>query len=44
MVPLYGRGNTKQEDPREKVPPRPMGQRTEPEQGTSFPGSYNSVW
>ncbi|KAJ8912915.1 hypothetical protein NQ315_017245 [Exocentrus adspersus] len=38
VVPLYGRGSTKQEDPREKVPPRPAGQRTEPEPGTSFPG------
>ncbi|XP_045475676.1 E3 ubiquitin-protein ligase RNF185-like isoform X2 [Harmonia axyridis] len=38
VVPLYGRGSTKQEDPREKVPPRPAGQRTEPEPGSSFPG------
>ncbi|KAK4876063.1 hypothetical protein RN001_012485 [Aquatica leii] len=38
VVPLYGRGSTKQEDPREKVPPRPAGQRTEPENGSSFPG------
>ncbi|KAL0272052.1 UNVERIFIED_CONTAM: hypothetical protein PYX00_005172 [Menopon gallinae] len=29
VVPLYGRGSTKQEDPRNKVPPRPAGQRTE---------------
>lgn len=40
VVPLYGRGSTKQEDPREKVPPRPAGQRTEPEPGTGFPGTY----
>lgn len=38
VVPLYGRGSTKQEDPREKVPPRPAGQRTEPEPGINFPG------
>ncbi|KAL3268928.1 hypothetical protein HHI36_008015 [Cryptolaemus montrouzieri] len=38
VVPLYGRGSTKQEDPREKVPPRPAGQRTEPEPGSAFPG------
>ncbi|XP_041977600.1 E3 ubiquitin-protein ligase RNF185-like [Aricia agestis] len=38
VIPLYGRGNTKQEDPRTKVPPRPAGQRTEPESGGGFPG------
>lgn len=38
VVPLYGRGSTKQDDPREKVPPRPAGQRTEPEPGSTFPG------
>lgn len=38
VVPLYGRGSTKQEDPREKVPPRPAGQRSEPEPGSSFQG------
>jgi E3 ubiquitin-protein ligase RNF5 len=38
VIPLYGRGSTKQEDPREKVPPRPAGQRTEPEPGSTFPG------
>ncbi|XP_074036357.1 E3 ubiquitin-protein ligase RNF185 [Leptinotarsa decemlineata] len=37
VIPLYGRGSTKQEDPREKVPPRPAGQRTEPEPGSGFP-------
>lgn len=37
-MPLYGRGSTKQEDPRDKVPPRPAGQRTEPEPGSNFPG------
>ena len=30
VIPLYGRGGSKQ-DPREKLPPRPQGQRTEPE-------------
>ncbi|XP_026329248.1 E3 ubiquitin-protein ligase RNF185-like [Hyposmocoma kahamanoa] len=38
VIPLYGRGNTKQEDPRNKVPPRPAGQRTEPENNSGFPG------
>lgn len=39
VIPLYGRGGSKQ-DPREKLPPRPAGQRTEPENNTgqSFPG------
>lgn len=31
VIPLYGRGSTDQQDPRTKVPPRPAGQRTEPE-------------
>lgn len=38
VIPLYGRGNTKQEDPRNKVPPRPIGQRTELENMGGFPG------
>lgn len=38
VVPLYGRGGTNQQDPREKHPPRPAGQRTEPEPGANFPG------
>lgn len=38
VVPLYGRGNAKQEDPREKVPPRPQGQRPEPENTGPFHG------
>ncbi|KAF6206392.1 hypothetical protein GE061_017625 [Apolygus lucorum] len=37
VIPLYGRGSKQQEDPRNKVPPRPAGQRTEPE-NTGFPG------
>lgn len=38
VIPLYGRGSSKQEDPRSKVPPRPAGQRTEPEPNTAFQG------
>lgn len=38
VVPLYGRGSTNQQDPREKVPPRPQGQRSEPENNSNFPG------
>lgn len=38
VVPLYGRGSTKEEDPRSKVPPRPAGQRTEPEPNATFQG------
>lgn len=36
VVPLYGRGNTQQKDPRDKViPPRPRGTRSEPENNGS---------
>jgi len=38
VIPLYGRGNTSQQDPREKLPPRPQGQRSEPENSTGFGG------
>ncbi|GJQ75723.1 hypothetical protein Trydic_g17795 [Trypoxylus dichotomus] len=38
VVPLYGRGTTNQQDPREKLPPRPSGHRTEPEPGSAFSG------
>lgn len=38
VIPLYGRGSTKQEDPRSKVPPRPAGQRVEPEPAPGFQG------
>lgn len=38
VIPLYGRGSTTQEDPRSKVPPRPAGQRTEPEPHAAFQG------
>ncbi|ELT91681.1 hypothetical protein CAPTEDRAFT_148333 [Capitella teleta] len=38
VIPLYGRGSTDQKDPRDKVPPRPQGLRTEPENNANFPG------
>ncbi|XP_053558005.1 E3 ubiquitin-protein ligase RNF185 [Bombina bombina] len=38
VIPLYGRGSTGQEDPREKTPPRPQGQRPEPENRGGFQG------
>jgi E3 ubiquitin-protein ligase RNF5 len=38
VVPLYGRGSTKKEVPRNEVPPRPPGQRSEPENNSGFPG------
>ncbi|XP_051949461.1 E3 ubiquitin-protein ligase RNF5-like [Xyrauchen texanus] len=38
VIPLYGRGSTSQEDPRLKTPPRPQGQRTEPESRGVFQG------
>lgn len=39
VVPIYGRGSTDKKDPREKeMPPRPQGQRSEPEQQGAFPG------
>ncbi|KAK3884672.1 hypothetical protein Pcinc_011057 [Petrolisthes cinctipes] len=39
VIPLYGRGSGNQQDPRDKLPPRPSGQRTEPEpQGGFMPG------
>ncbi|XP_029023362.1 E3 ubiquitin-protein ligase RNF5 [Betta splendens] len=39
VIPLYGRGSSTQEDPRLKTPPRPQGQRTEPEsRGGMFQG------
>ncbi|XP_055686891.1 E3 ubiquitin-protein ligase RNF185-like isoform X2 [Lutzomyia longipalpis] len=37
VIPLYGR-SSEQKDPRTKVPPRPAGQRTEPEQAPGFQG------
>ncbi|XP_029591582.1 E3 ubiquitin-protein ligase RNF5 [Salmo trutta] len=38
VIPLYGRGSSSQEDPRLKTPPRPQGQRTEPESRGPFQG------
>lgn len=45
VIPLYGRGSTNQQDPREKIPPRPPGERPEPEnqgpfQGFGFDGGF----
>lgn len=40
VIPLYGRGSKNQQDPRDKVPPRPAGQRTEPEPGNSFSSKF----
>lgn len=43
VVPLYGRGNADQTDPRDKaVPPRPRGQRTEPEAGRGGGGPFQA--
>lgn len=37
VIPLYGRNSTDKQDPREKIPPRPQGQRTEaPRQNNMF--------
>lgn len=33
VIPLYGRNSVRRDDPRNRVPPRPAGQRTEPENG-----------
>lgn len=38
VIPLYGRGSNNQQDPRTKVPPRPAGQRVEPEPQPGFQG------
>ncbi|XP_060706876.1 E3 ubiquitin-protein ligase RNF5-like [Hemiscyllium ocellatum] len=38
VIPLYGRGSSSQQDPRLKTPPRPQGQRTEPETRGGFQG------
>ncbi|KAH8335866.1 hypothetical protein KR074_005371 [Drosophila pseudoananassae] len=38
VIPLYGRNSMRREDPRNKIPPRPAGQRTEPEPTAGFPG------
>lgn len=39
VIPLYGRGSSNDKDPRDKVPPRPQGQRQEAEQAQGFFGS-----
>lgn len=36
VIPIYGRGNPNPQDPREKLPPRPSGQRSEPESSNPF--------
>lgn len=36
VIPVYNRGNYAQQDPRDKIPARPAGQRQEPED--TFPG------
>ncbi|XP_067931674.1 E3 ubiquitin-protein ligase RNF185-like [Watersipora subatra] len=36
VVPIYGRGSTNNTDPREKLPPRPSAQRSEPERTGPF--------
>ncbi|XP_034252174.1 uncharacterized protein LOC117651850 isoform X1 [Thrips palmi] len=43
VIPLYGRGSSKQEDPRNKAPPRPAGQRSEPEANTTEEGQWWTV-
>ncbi|KAF6027946.1 RNF185 [Bugula neritina] len=40
VIPIYGRGSTDNKDPREKLPPRPSAQRSEPENNSSF-GNFN---
>jgi len=53
LIPLYGRGANDKADPRDQVPPRPQGQRTEPPPergfghnmfgGWGFPGQYEAA-
>lgn len=38
LIPLYGRGSTDQKDPRDTVPPRPQGQREEPQEANQVGG------
>ncbi len=35
LIPLYGRGTSDKKDPRDKIPPRPAGQREEPQQANN---------
>ncbi len=45
VIPLYGRGSDEKQDPRDKLPPRPQGQRTEPENnGVSSILLVHSLW
>ncbi|KAG5677380.1 hypothetical protein PVAND_007144 [Polypedilum vanderplanki] len=42
VIPLYGRNSNSQQDPRsKKIPPRPQGQRTEPDNNQGFQGFQN---
>ncbi len=44
VVPLYGRGDSEQKDPREKpIPPRPRGQRPEPD-STGGNGQFGNLF
>ncbi|KAL3319961.1 hypothetical protein Ciccas_001365, partial [Cichlidogyrus casuarinus] len=36
LIPLYGRGDDWTKDPRDKVPPRPQGQRSEHEASSAW--------
>ena len=36
VIPLYGRNSTDKKDPRDKIPPRPQGQRSEPVRNVSI--------
>lgn len=40
VIPLYGRGSNDKSDPRDKLPPRPAGQRTEPDPGIGDRGNF----
>lgn len=47
VIPIYGRGGdeTNRQDPRDKLPPRPSGQRTEvPNTNNTGPFSYENLW
>jgi E3 ubiquitin-protein ligase RNF5 len=40
VIPLYGRNSTDKKDPRDKIPPRPQGQRSEPLRNVSVFSFY----
>ncbi|KAI5696901.1 hypothetical protein M8J75_002018 [Diaphorina citri] len=42
VIPVYGRGGSSKTDPRDKVPPRPQGQRTEPENSSRC--MFDDAW